>query len=188
MSTINNPVLEAIANRRTTRGFADTPLTQEQLDALMAAATASPSAINLQSWHFTFCSDQSAITELEQEVNRLIMSGSDEGAKQRMMARNGKAFYNAPTVIFISSDAQSVWSALDAGIAAENLALAAYSMGLGSVIIGMCKRAFEGENGAVFAEKLHFPEGHKFSLAVAVGVPTVTKEAHPVGDNKITVM
>ena len=186
---MENKVLKAIAERRSTRGFEPSrPLTQEQLDALVAAATASPSALNLQSWHFTFCSDQQPILAVEAEVGRIIMAGSDEGAKQRMQSRQMKVFYNAPTVVFISSDAQSGWSSFDAGIAAENIVLAAQSIGLGSVIVGMCKIAFEGENGATFNQMLHFPQGYRFSLAVALGTPVVTKEAHPVGENKVTIL
>lgn len=186
---MENEVLKAIAERRSTRGFAaDAPLTQEQLDALVAASTASPSALNLQSWHFTFCSDQRPILAVETEVGKIIMAGSDEGAKQRMQSRHMKVFYNAPTVVFISSDAQSGWSNYDAGIAAENIVLAAQSMGLGSVIVGMCKIAFEGEKGAELSQMLHFPEGWRFSLAVALGTPIVTKEAHPVGENKVTIL
>lgn len=185
---MENQVLNTIYNRRSTRGFEDTPLTQEQLDTLMKVATSSPTALNQQSWHFTFCSDKSAISAVEKEVGDLIMASSDDAAKERMKSRNMKVFYNAPTVIFISSDAQSYWNKLDAGIAVENLALAAYSMGLGSVIIGMCKMAFEGPNGGEFDKLLDFPETHKFSIALAVGVPTVGKEAPEVGKNKITVM
>ncbi len=185
---MENQVLEAIYGRRSTRGFDGTALTEQQLNSLMEAATASPTAMNLQSWHFTFCSDKGVISQIEQEVGGIIMAGNDEGAKQRMQSRNMKVFYNAPTVVFISSDAKSQWGKLDAGIAAENLALAAYSMGLGSVIIGMCKMAFEGENSAKLAELLSFPQGYDFSIAVAIGVPNVSKPAHEVGENKITVM
>lgn len=185
---MENQVLKAIAERRSTRGFTFDPLTKEQLNALISAATASPSALNLQSWHFTFCSDASTILAVEKEVGSIIMAGSDDGAKQRMKARDMKVFYNAPTVVFISSDEQSGWSALDAGIAAENIVLAAQSMGLGSVIIGMCKLAFEGESGQKFKDMLQFPQGYKFSLAIALGTPNVSKEAHPVGENKVTVI
>lgn len=188
MEHIENEVLKAIADRRSTRGFEPMSLTQEQMEALMNAATASPSALNRQSWHFTFCSNSSAIKAVEEEVGRIIMAGEDEAAKERLTARQMKVFYHAPTVIFISSDTQSGWSPFDAGIAAENIVLAAQSMGLGSVIIGMCKLAFEGENGATYARMLHFPEGYRFSLAIAVGIPAVTKEAHPVEENKITIM
>ena len=185
---MENQVLKAITERRSTRGFESTPLTEEQIETLMSAAAASPSAMNLQSWHFTFCSDSVAITAVEEEVGRIIMDGDDDDAKQRMKGRNMEVFYNAPTVVFISSDAQSCWSDLDAGIAAENIVLAAQSIGLGSVIVGMCKIAFEGEKGNKFKDMLKFPHGHRFSLAVALGTPNVSKEAHPIGENKFSVM
>lgn len=184
----DNPVMHAIVERRSTRGFEPMALTQDQMETLTTAAIASPSAMNRQSWHFTFCSNSSAIKAVEAEVARLIMEGDDEAAKERMTARHGKVFYNAPTVVFISSDESSIWGAVDAGIAAENIVLAAQSMGLGSVIVGMCRIAFEGENGKTFAHTLHFPEGYRFSLAIAVGTPNVTKEAHEVGEGKVTMM
>ena len=183
---MNNQVLETISNRRSNRGFEQTPLTQAQIDALKNAALASPTAMNLQSWHFTFCSDKEIISAVEEEVGRVILASDDEAAKERMKSRDMMVFYNAPTVVFISSDENSPWSALDAGIAVENLALSACSMGLGSVIIGMSKLAFEGEQREKFENMLHFPEGHKFSISIALGVPAVTKEAHPIGENKVT--
>lgn len=185
---MENHVLKAIAERRSTRGFKSVPLTEEQLNALIFAATASPSAMNLQSWHFTFCSDAAAILAVEEQVGKIIMTGEDDAAKQRMKSRNMKVFYDAPTVVFISSDTQNGWSMLDAGIAAENIVLAAQSMGLGSVIVGMCKIAFEGKDGERFNNMLNFPQGYTFSLAVALGTPKVSKDAHPVGENKVTVM
>ncbi|NMA94810.1 MAG: NADPH-dependent oxidoreductase, partial [Clostridiales bacterium] len=38
----NNPVLEAIHNRRSIRKYKDTPLTDEQIQALVEAALISP--------------------------------------------------------------------------------------------------------------------------------------------------
>ena len=29
-------------------------------------------------------------------------------------------------------------------------------------------------------------EGHRFAIAIAIGQNTVTKEAHPIGENKIS--
>lgn len=186
---MENEVLKAIAERRSTRGFEpNTPLTEEQINALIAAATASPNALNEQSWHFTFCSNPLTIFAVETEVGRIIMAGSDNAAKQRMKSRKMKVFYDAPTVVFISSDPQSNWKELDAGVAAENIALAAQSMGLGSVIIGMCKPAFEGEGSDEFKKMLKFPQGYQFTLAVALGTPKVSKAAHVVGENKVTIL
>ncbi len=49
-----NEVLKAIADRRSIRNYAETPVNDEQLNALIAAAEQAPSAVNRQPYHFTF--------------------------------------------------------------------------------------------------------------------------------------
>ena len=70
------------------------------------------------------------------------------------------------------------WSALDAGIAVENIALAAEGLGLGSVIIGVIKGAMSGEKKVYFSKALNFPENYEFEIAIAIGHKAVEKEPH----------
>ena len=51
---MSNPVQKAILDRRSTRGFDGVALTEAELQNLVDAALASPSAVNRQPWHFTF--------------------------------------------------------------------------------------------------------------------------------------
>ena len=172
---MSNPVLEAIAARRSVRGYKPEPLTQEQLDILMHAAEQAPSARNLQPWHFTVVRNKDLLKEISDETN-----------KQMKREPAADVFYGAPAVIFLSSDPEAhQWSRLDCGIAVENIALAAHAIGLGSVIIGICYMAFDGERGAEFSKRLQFPEKYSFAVSIAVGVPTTTKEAHPVEPGRI---
>ena len=48
-----NEVLNAIQARRSTRGFSDVQLTDAELQVLVDAALASPTARNTQMWHFS---------------------------------------------------------------------------------------------------------------------------------------
>ena len=91
---------------------------------------------------------------------------------------NFHVFYHAPLVVFIAADASRKWGVLDSGIAVQNLALAAHSMGLGSVIVGMAEPAFEAAGGLGFAKRLEFPEGHKLAVAIAIGYPAASKPPH----------
>jgi nitroreductase len=163
---MSNPVLAAIADRRSNRGYKPEQLTKEQLDAIISAAFQAPSARNAQPWHFTVVQDQAVIKEVNDEANLRL-------------ERTGDIFYGAPTVIFISSEAESKWSRLDSGIAVQTIALAAHSLGLGSVILGLPDAAFSGDKADYLSKLLKFPDGHKFAIAIAIGIPTVTKEAHP---------
>lgn len=183
-----NDTINAILSRRSNRGFAEKKITDEQMHLLKECALASPTARNKQSWHFSFVSDEKVISQVEAETVRIIYEGDDEATKKNTTARNRTIFYDAPLVVFISSDPDNRWSKVDAGIAVENLAIAAQSMGLGSVIIGLCAMAFEGEKKAELSELCGFPEGYEFSIAICIGRPNVSKEAHEVGENKITII
>ena len=73
-------------------------------------------------------------------------------------------------------------------IACENIALAAQELGLGSVIVGLPKKVFLSDRGAHYCAKFGFPEGYCFSIAIAIGNNTVTKEAHPIGEGKVNLV
>ena len=173
-----NEVLNAIHERRSTRGFSETPLTEEQLQTLIDAALASPSARNTQLWHFSFVQDKAVLDQF-----RSFMA--EKTGRPEM-----DPFYGAPTVIFISrpAECENRFVDIDCGIACQNIVLAAQSLGLGSVIIGMVIEAFLSERGAEFAKTVAMPEGHQFAVAIALGQNTVTKEAHPIGEDKITII
>lgn len=175
-----NEVLKAIQDRRSTRGFNDVQLTEEQMQALMDAALASPTARNTQMWHFSFVQNQELLAEFNAELAAIMKNDPNEF----------NVFYHAPTVIFISRPAQcdNSFVEVDCGIACENIVLAAQGMGLGSVIVGLPKMLFQSERGEYYNRAFGFPEGYQFSIGIVVGNNTVTKDAHPIGENKISVI
>ncbi len=183
-----NDTIRSILDRRSIRAYKDDAVTAEQLEILKECAVASPTAVNGQSWHFTFVTDRAIITDVDKAVVADFESRGDTATSERIRSRGGTVFYNAPLAVFISCDKDSKWGEVDAGIAVENLALAAHSLGLGSVIIGMCAAAFSGSEGKRLEQLLRFPENHRFAIAIAIGQPDTSKEAHPVQEGKITVI
>ena len=178
--------LQLIASRRSHRAYADTPLTKEQTEAILQAALASPSAVNRQPWHFTVVRNQQLLDEINQAVWEQMMKRNPEKRSPRFADKDFHVFYHAPCVIFISGLPDFHYTPIDGGIAVENIALAAESMGLGSVILGMPRDAFLGDKADNFRKALHFPEGWDFVIAIAVGVPTDTKPAHEVKEDRIS--
>jgi nitroreductase len=172
---MTNPVLTAIADRRSNRGYKPDQITKEQLDAILAAAEQAPSARNSQPWHFSVVQNQDIIKEVNDEANSIL-------------ERTDDIFYNAPTVIFISRNKEAKWGFHDCGIAVQNIALAAHSLGLGSVILGLPDAAFTGPRASHFNKLLKFPEGHIFAIAISIGIPTATKEAHPIEPGRVTII
>ena len=183
---IDNDTLRLISARRSHRAYEKTPLTQEQLDALLKAAVESPSAVNRQPWHFTVVTNQALLDEINRAVWERMMLKNPERRSPRFANPDFHVFYHAPTVIFISGMPDNPYTPIDGGIAVENIALAAESLGLGSVILGMPKDAFAGDKADDFRLALHFPEGWDFVIAIAIGVPADTKDAHPVKEDRIS--
>ncbi|MCL2387019.1 MAG: nitroreductase family protein [Defluviitaleaceae bacterium] len=178
-----NEVLKAIGERFTCRDFCSEALSAEQINALVTAALASPSAMNLQPWHIVVVTDAAFIDELDAAAMEHVKK--DAEWHKRMMERGGKVFYNAPCIIFIAQDGSEA-APLDCGIVSQNIALAAHSMGLGSVICGMARIPLSGDSGAGFLERLQFPEGYSFGMSVCVGKIKSGKAPHEIDANKVT--
>lgn len=181
---MSNPVLEAIAARRSIRAYTDAQVTRAQLDAILQAGLEAPSARNSQPWHFTAVQDAALINR----VNDAFKAQMDD---ERFTAEGYSVFHHAPTVIFISSPAPeggTHFAPADVGIAIENMALAAHSLGLGSVILGFPRMAFEGPQADALRKALAFPEGYDYCLSISIGTPAATKEAHPIEPGKVTII
>ncbi len=161
-----NDVLKAIEKRSSTRGYKAERPTKEEMDCLLRAGLQAPTAAN------------------RQEIHISVLDGSDpvlaeiEAERTKGMVPPHNFYYEAPVVMILSGDAGFHWSAVDAGIAVENICLAAEGLGLGSLIIGCIRDAMSGEKKAHFAEALKFPAGYEYQVAVAVGYKAVTKEPH----------
>ena len=162
-------VIEAIKERSSTRGYTSEPLTDAELQTLIHAGLQAPTAANKQEIHFTVLKgDNPILTELEEEKNRL----------RNITALEHNFYYEAPVVVILSADSSYKWSPLDAGIAVENMALAAEDLGLGNLIIGCIFDAMRGEKKEYFSKALKFPDNYEYEIAIAFGHKAVNKEPH----------
>ncbi|MBO4847694.1 MAG: nitroreductase family protein [Clostridia bacterium] len=179
-----NMVLDAMLKRSSIRGYKPEKLTEKELAVLKKAALSSPTAMNRQDQRFVFATDAALIERLDNEIMEgIVRSGNVEFA-ERMKARGGKPTYGAPLVVVICSR-PAHFSRVDAGIAVENIALAAKSIGLDSVILGMPEGAFSGEEGRAMRELFRFPEGFEFSIAISVGRRATDKEPHEWNEDHV---
>ena len=180
-----NETLKTIAERYSCRDFADTPLTQAQVKALVDAALASPSAVNRQPWHVIVITDKALIDRLDAEGMNVLAAAQDKSGYERIMSRGGKIFYNAPCMIMVASDGSN-YALMDCGILSENVSLAAHSLGLGSVICGMAGIPLSGPRGDELKAELKFPEGYGFGIAILVGTANSGKAPHELDMAKVT--
>ena len=165
-----NEILKVIKERSSTRGYTAEKLTEAELGALIDAGLQAPTAANRQEIHFSVVDGENPILE---EIQQEMLAGRGGSA-----APAHNFYYEAPVVIILSGNAAFSWSAVDAGIAVENIALAAESLGLGNVILGCIKDAMAGAKKEHFAKALGFPEGYEYEVAIAVGRKAATKTPH----------
>jgi nitroreductase len=182
---MSNQVLSCIAQRRSHRKYLNIPLTEEQIATLIAAAEQAPSAVNRQPWHITVVEDAAIIQDVHDACRKEVMKQPEENRSARYQDPAFQVFYHAPCVFFFSCD-DSRYAQTDVGIAIQNVCLAAQSMGLGTVILGLPRDAFAGEDKERLEKLLQFPAGYRFMLAVSIGHADDTKPAHPIREGLVT--
>ncbi|MCQ2497211.1 MAG: nitroreductase family protein [Lachnospiraceae bacterium] len=166
-----NEILNALEKRFSTRGYSEVKLTEDEIITIAKAGLQAPTAINKQEIHITALDgDNSILAEIEAEKNAL----------RNITDAKMNFYYSAPTVFLLSADNSFHWSELDAGIAVQSMALAAESLGLGSLIIGCVRDALNGEKADYFAKALQFPENYSFRIALAVGHKATLKAPHTI--------
>lgn len=174
---MENTVLKTMLERSSIRAYTDEKLTAEELRALEDAALSSPTAMNRQDQRYIFVTNSDMLGKLENAIVKSIIDSGNTDFAERIRSRGGKTTYNAQLVVIIV-DKPSHFSRVDAGIAVENLALAAKSLGLDSVILGMPEGAFKGDYGEALRKEFLFPEGYEFSVAIGIGHRATEKPQH----------
>lgn len=126
-----NEVLNAIRSRRTIRRFKSDPIDEEKIQMILEAGRWAPSFSNLQPWRFVVIKDPGLRNALERISKETVLHW---GIKE------------APIVILVCVDERiDSLHPLEAGaVAAQNMALAAHSLGLGAGWTGIWGTKAEG--------------------------------------------
>lgn len=169
-----NETLNTITRRYSCRNYKDMAVEKEKLKEIALAAVKAPSAMNSQPWQIVVLTDKTMIDDMDKETMKMLSLREDKSVYDRITKRGGKLFYNAPCIFFVAIK-EDAW--LDCGIAAQNIALAATSLGLGNVICKLAGLAFETKKKEEYKKKL-IPEGYEFGVAVLVGYEN-TNENNP---------
>lgn len=155
MENVQNSVLETILHRRAIRRFAPEQIEEEALRQILEAGLYAPSAGGRQGVIFAVCQDR----EVNERLGRIKRANSHPrmatatsfvSREQPSIADDPNlknAFYDAPTVITMFAPKDFLFSAEDCAAAAENMMLAADSLGIGSCYIGQGWTAFADPYG-----------------------------------------
>ena len=133
-------LFDAIRNRRSIRRYTDKPVENDKLAAVLEAVRQAPSWANMQCWRMVVVRDK-AVKEKISDLSYVESYFAPKGYKANP---SKKALAEAPVIIVLCAEPQqsgAIWGQnyylVDAGIASQNLMLAAYGQGLGTVFVGV---------------------------------------------------
>ena len=153
--------MDIIRARRSTRAYAEGQIAKEELDLIVEAGRTAPIAgADYSMSHMTVVQDTALLAEIR-----------EAGALTRKDGTKFDPTYGAPTIIFLSATGPSSDQIeyCNVACAIENMALAATSLGLGSVYLwGFLKKLRKRPD--VIA-RLGLPDGYAVLSAFAVGRP-----------------
>ena len=180
---MTNTVIDAIKQRRSIRSFTDSPIEKETIDEIIQAGKYAPSAKDDQPWRFIVITNKDKIRNLSDQVKnqmkgilkkRLLLQLTHKELRKKKtlmflygaaMASTDVIFFNAPALIFILTKKKQFYDA-SCACCAQNMMLAAHSMGIGSCWIGFAN--FLNFNNKVLND-LQIPEGYHISAALIFG-------------------
>lgn len=126
-SATGNCGVEMIMTRTSVRSYDSTrTVSAEQVDTLMRAAMAAPTAMNKQPWQFVVIDDRTVLDTIAARFPNISMAA---GASVAVAVCGDMS-------LAIEGDGQPYWIQ-DCSAATENLLLAAHAMGLGAVWCGI---------------------------------------------------
>jgi FMN reductase (NADPH) len=162
----SNPVIDCLMNHRSIRKFKPEPVPEETIETILRAGTRAATAGGIQPYAFIVIDDPKVLKKISYIDGPLaIVAVVDQYRVKRYYEANNAPFYNDQAVnLFIS-----YW---DATIALHNVVIAAESLGLGGVYIGMIL----SQN---LQETLGVPEHVVPAGLVTLGVPDEEPDLRP---------
>jgi nitroreductase len=151
-------LIQTILARRSIRKYTSEPVSEEDIQALLEAATAAPSASNRKPWQFV------VVTERE-----MIDALADAHP-------HGKMLFEAPLCISVCGDLTEMerYWVQDCSAATENLLLAAVALELGAVWLGVYPR---DERVTAVRQVLGLPDHIMPLNLISIGHPGEKKPA-----------
>ena len=171
-----NPVIENIMARRSVRAYKEQAVPRELLEQVVECGINAPNAMNAQQWEVRVVESKAWIDKATEAYKQSVKGTPAEKMVAEPSFKN--MFRNAPAVIFIGHK-PSKYTAVDCGLMAENMMLAAQSLGLGTVCMASPVMFLTQPAGAEFLSSLSFSDGYEPLICIGIGYADEAPAAKP---------
>jgi len=165
-----------IKGRRSVRAYTDESVSKEQIESVLEAGTWAPTGMHREPLRFIVIEDKQLIKYVSYETKLLVQQKMPPLAKQ-FTTQADIICYNAPVLILICSEKDDQWdnlNSLDSVLAAQNMFLKAYELGLGTCYMGFVN--FLNHNPEAL-KKIGVPENYKMMVPLILGHPKIRQGA-----------
>lgn len=159
---VSEVVVNNIMARRSIRRYNDKQIPRETLDKIIECGLNAPNGMNAQCYEVRVVTDSASTAFLSENLHGL---------------------YKAPCYMFIAAKDNYDMSRIDVGLLAENVCLAAWAYGIGSINLGQPVRALLDKPEIL--SKLEFSEHHDICLVLALGYTDENPDAKPRSADRV---
>lgn len=163
-------LMTLIQARRSIRKYEERPVPEQALQQVLESIRWAPSWANTQVWEVIVVKDPAAKEKLQASLppkgNPAYSAIAHAPVVLVMCAKTGSAgFYKE-----VATTKFGEWMMYDLGIATQNICLAAHSLGLGTVVVGL----FDHQKAA---EAMQVPSGYELVTLIPLGYPAKSGSA-----------
>ena len=185
-SAMAETAVDTIMNVRTTQAFTDEAVSVDDLNTIMRAGLSAASAINQQPWYFVAITNQELMNEIAGSGMSFApsagASGKPEGAPEdgekgsfpaapaaSGSAKAGLGDSPAAIILYRSDASKSPNADFDCGLAAQNMVIAASSLGYGVKIVSSPTMTLNGERHDALCRKLGVDPSMQAVAVILIG-------------------
>ena len=185
--------VDTIMNVGTTQAFTDEAVSVDDLKTIMQAGLSAASAINQQPWFFAAVTNQELMTEIAGSGMGFAPPAGAEGKPEGAAPEGKESFPAAPAsaggakaglgdspaaiIIYRNDASKSPNADFDCGLAAQNMVIAAASLGYGVKIVSSPTMSLNGQTHDALCEKLGVDPSMQAVAVLLIGRADSTVDA-----------
>ncbi len=163
-----------IKGRRSVRAYTNEPVSKEQIETVLNAGTWAPTGMHREPLKFIIIENKQLIKYVSDQTKLLVQKMMPSLAKQFSTSAD-IVCYKAPVLILVCTEKDEQWenvNLLDCVLAAQNMFLKAYELGLGTCYMGFVNFL---NNKPEVLKKIGIPENCKMMVPLIMGHPEIAQ-------------
>lgn len=170
---VMNETIRNILERRSIRAYTSEPVKYEDLELIIQCGLYAASGMGRQPWHFTVLKDRALMDRISAVNREFLLNSSVEEAQKLAASPDFDTWRGATCAIIVSGD-DSEFAAYDCSNAAQNMSVAAKSLGLGTRYMVSFKVDMNNPEHQELMKALEIPDGYIPLVALSLGHPAET--------------